>query len=264
MTAQKGFCRCDLHPPCKQPRSQTVCTIHQQSQSTQMSYIVAFVRYSEYGDTYPVECFRTDLKPGDEVITRNSSGMQKVAKIVQLKYLNWKCQTKIQSKLSELHINNRLQIRPPKFTGLATKEALIKKLRENGWKPFKPPTNVYQVLLTQSNSTKTANILIRANGIDIQLLELKEETNNKPYSQYTDSVTIGKFIKHHLSHTPCNLFEKIIEFSEDFLNNEPNLEAYFTTIGKKDKRTEELKNNTNQKISRRIEWEKHMKSLDWD
>lgn len=58
-----------------------------------MSYIVAYVLFedSEGSLDYPVNCLRTDLKPGDIVIVRmhTKHGILKTAKITSVDYLNW-------------------------------------------------------------------------------------------------------------------------------------------------------------------------------
>ncbi len=63
-----------------------------------MSYIIAFVSFSESDKEFPVQCFRTDVKPNDEVVIRRSDGKLRLAKILHTKYLNWDCKGKIECK----------------------------------------------------------------------------------------------------------------------------------------------------------------------
>ena len=50
-----------------------------------MSYIIAFVTFSNSTEQYPVECFRTDIKPADNVIVKLSDGRLAAATVVALK-----------------------------------------------------------------------------------------------------------------------------------------------------------------------------------
>ena len=53
-----------------------------------MSYIIAFVRYTDFTDKeYPVQCFRTDLKLNDIVLVRRTDGQLRFGTVLKLEYL---------------------------------------------------------------------------------------------------------------------------------------------------------------------------------
>lgn len=66
-----------------------------------MSYIIAFVSFSEIEKEYPVQCFRTDLRAGDEVVVRRADGKLRLAFISKRQYLNWDCNGRIECRRKE-------------------------------------------------------------------------------------------------------------------------------------------------------------------
>lgn len=211
-----------------------------------MSYIIAFVSGITSSKSFPVNCFRIDLKVGDHVIVRLFNRQLIYAEITGLRYLNWDCKGRIECKVSETSIGpeGRVILPPglPIHVGVATSISLINELRLIGWVPIKKRQKMYSSVLANVNSSSNAYIFIRKNGIDIQVLPSPNPIIPKPYSLYEGSFTQGQVVRHSLPHTTFNLFYGILRFSDSFLNNEKNLDRYFVPQGSTDKRTDELKN----------------------
>lgn len=215
-----------------------------------MSFIVAFVKYSEFGTEYPLDCLRDDLVLGDEVLTRRSDGKLARGKIVRTEFLNWRCTARIECKISEARVNSDRLLIPPRnapfVVGLTTNDALVFKLKGRGWVPQKRG-NVHRQVLAFTNDVQTAFILIRSNGVDLQLLESKLEEPLRPYAVQQLSITQGKFVRHHLSQCGFNLYEGILRFAQAFEQGTGKYDRYFVSVGCSDKRTEELKKQTEQR-----------------
>ncbi len=222
-----------------------------------MSYIIAFVSFSESDKEFPVQCFRTDVKPNDEVVIRRSDGKLRLAKILHTKYLNWDCKGKIECKKSECTFDPVGKLILPKSSpityGLSTPEQLIKALKSCGWVQIKSRQRTYRTVLANLNSTSTAYMFFRRNGVDIQVVPRVGEEAIKPYSLYRGSFSEGKVVRHFFAHTTFNLLEGLQRFSDSFLHNENDLERYFVPQGQSDKRTEELKKQALESKSSRNE-----------
>jgi len=137
-----------------------------------MSYTIAFVKFSPTGDEYPVECFRTDVRVGDSVLVQLPKRRLTPATVVKIDYLSWKCVGQIRGKVSEAaqDVDGYWSLRNcPAVVGLATNEVFIAELKGRGWVPLKRG-HVHIAALTNSNQTSSANILVRRNGIDLQIL----------------------------------------------------------------------------------------------
>lgn len=208
-----------------------------------MSYIIAFVKFTDLGAAYPVECLRTDIAVGDDVLIQLPKRPLTRAVVTELAYLNWNCSGRIRSKVVEAsresdgvwHVNSA-----PSTVGLATAEALAIELKSLGWINLKPK-QIYRVALSYSNSTQSANILLRKNGVDFQILTRREDSNLRPYKQAQESFHDGLTVMHYLAHTNFNLYEGALRFARSFMNNEGTYDRYFKSVGESDKRTARLK-----------------------
>jgi hypothetical protein len=210
-----------------------------------MSYVIAFVKFGNANNDYPVDCFRTDLAVNDQVIVRLSDGKLRTAIVTKLQHLNWDCKCRIECKVSESSMDDTGNIILPNksllVVGIATMEVFIAALKERSWIPLKPRQKMYRGILANINNTQTAHIFVRRNGIDIQLLPYIPEEKPRAFSLYQGSLSDGVLVRHYLAHTNFNLYEGVIRFSNSFLQNEENYERYFVPVGSRDKRTDELK-----------------------
>ncbi|WOI24691.1 hypothetical protein R1T44_11050 [Cobetia amphilecti] len=210
-----------------------------------MSYIIAFVSFSESSKEFPVQCFRTDLKAGDEVIVRRGDGKLRFARIAQLRYLNWDCNGRIECRREEIALdysgNIVLPKKSPVHIGVSTPYAFAKSLKDLGWMSCKLRNKMYRAAFAKTNDANVAYILHRKNGIDIQIISKKEHGEVTSYGFYDKTLHDGEVVRHSLPHTKFNLFEGVLRFAKSFSSNEEDLSRYFVPQGSADKRTEELK-----------------------
>lgn len=213
-----------------------------------MSYIIASVKYSDLAKEYPVECFRTDIKPGDKVIVELSDGRLAKAIVAAVSYLNWTCKSKIICKAEEGTVSDgsfKLIPGTPSRIGLVSGDCLIALLRERGWTPLRY-TNTYRMVLAYNNEIQTGRVWVRKNGVDLQLLP-DIQPLPRPFSSLTSARSDGRVVLHYLSHTTFNLFEGVVRFTRAFERNEGAYDRFFTTVGRGDRRTEALKDASKQR-----------------
>ena len=210
-----------------------------------MSYIIAFVKFTDSEEKYPVGCFRTDLKIGDSVVVRLADRRLRPAVVEKLQYLNWTSTAYIECTISEASQESdgtlNLPTGSPLHFGLATHQALARSLKGSGWIPLKHYLRTYMIIFSLSNETQTANILLRKNGVDLQILADRHELKPAPMSVYEIPLTQGQVVRHYLAHTTFNLFEGIHRFATAFASNDGNYDRFLTSVGSKDKRTPEQK-----------------------
>lgn len=208
-----------------------------------MSHIIAFVQFSVHGNLYPVECFRTDVGVGDEVLVLQPNRPLTRAEVVEVRYLGWNCPGKIRGKVSEAVRGTdgywSLQ-NCPTAVGMTTNEVFIAEVKHRGWVPLKR-NHVHSAALTNSNATDSANILVRTNGIDLQILPTRRKSLPRPFEFKPERFSEGRAVRHYFSHTILNLYEWILCFSDSFMSNEGNYDQFFNSVGSSDRRTEELK-----------------------
>lgn len=214
-----------------------------------MSYIIAFVQFSVPGEVYPVECLRTDIHMGDEVLVHLPNRQLTSATVVQVCYLSWKCLGQIKGKVSEAiqrEDGGWLLNECPTVVGLATNDVFVAELKRRGWVPLTPPGN-YMKTLTNSNQHLSANILVRRNGIDLNILATKRNSIPPPYSLCKDSLAEGRTVRHYFAHTTFNLYEGILRFADSFMADEGNYDRFFKSVGERDRRTDKQKQEAEKK-----------------
>jgi hypothetical protein len=209
-----------------------------------MSYIIAFVRFPETEMDYPVECFRADIEPREDVIVRLANSKLKRAAVERVAYLNWDCKGRIECKVSEVggNGNQKTSSQVNETVGLATMEATVEHLRLFGWIPLRLISKQYRIALTHCNDTQTANIFFRKNGVDLQIITERRASMPKVYSRVSYSLAEGRLVRHFLSQTTFNLYEGISRFATCFLSNDPNLDRFFKSVGSSERATQEVKN----------------------
>lgn len=200
-----------------------------------MSYIVAFIAFPGSGKEFPVQCFRTDVTQGEEVVVRRVDGRLKLATVVRCQYLNWECNARIECKRVEAIFSNDGSITLPKGSpisvGLATSKNFAIALRSLGWVQLRSRRRIYQAIYFTENKSSISYVFIRKNGIDIQVISKQEGESVNPSGWYERSFTEGKLVRHTLAHTTFNLYEGVLRFANSFVNNEENLERYFVPQG---------------------------------
>ncbi|MEZ5646021.1 MAG: hypothetical protein R3E94_03255 [Burkholderiaceae bacterium] len=201
-----------------------------------MSYIIAFVKFSNVNKEYPVACFRKDIKPADNVVVQSIDGRLASATVARLRYLNWDCKSKIICKADEGTLSGgRIHLVPgtPRKIGLVSVDDLIALLRERGWTPLRYATT-YRMVLTYNNDVQTGRIWVRKNGVDFQLLP-NVQPMPRAFSKLSHSFYEGRFVRHYLSHTTFNLFEGAIRFAQAFERNEGTYDRFFVSVGQSDR-----------------------------
>lgn len=222
-----------------------------------MSYIIAFVQFSVPGNVYPVECLRTDIDVGDAVLVHLPNRRLTPATVVQICYLSWKCVGQIRGKVSEAlqgedgywSLHNC-----PSVVGFATNEMFVAELKSRGWVPLKRG-HIHMAALTNSNQTLSANILVRRNGIDLQILPAKRSILPPPFGLSQENITEGLVVRHHFAHTTFNLYEGILRFADSFMSDAGNYDRFFKSVGSSDRRTEKQKQEAEERRRSRAERE---------
>lgn len=212
-----------------------------------MSYIIAFVSYANEERTYPVSCWRTDIKPGDAVVVQQGHGSHvlKWARVDRLLFLNWECKHHIACLASEARFDSLGILLPkpiPMFAGLSRPEEVWHHLRQSGWTRCPTVSRLFKSAFCRHNGRQFANIFFRSNGVDIQIINgnVNEAltTGGELSFFQRDHFTV---VRHTLSHSHLNLFEMIVRFAEAFQNDAGQYEEFLKPVGKSDRRTDALK-----------------------
>lgn len=200
-----------------------------------MSYRVAHVRFAQDGPTYPVNCYRSDLGPGDVVIIGmpDRDPTHKVAEVDRVEFLNWRCKNTILCKRSEYRRNSdggyHIE-RETKSQVVETIEQLLDELRNAGWHDFHNVSNVYRHVLFKRVETSVAAIGIRRNGIDFQVLdELAQELHRFPQGS-------RNLVRHNFYESKRDLLEFSKEFAINAFRPIDELTTYFEPLGRKQPR----------------------------
>lgn len=207
------------------------------------SYLVAFVKFeTDYGfssDSYPMACFRTDLKVGDRVFVTNVDPTAKIGVIESFSFLNWACSWTVLCKENEATITRdkcfilvSLTREAPDMDPLRPLPT-AKVLKFFGFKRVKTKSSTFTLALMMENYTSRLFVLFRKNGVDYQLRDLEDEyySPGEPISVYMDE---WPFARNWLAHSGENLYWRTIKMAIAFINNE-DLTEFMKPIGSKDK-----------------------------
>lgn len=200
-----------------------------------MSYIIAFVKYSLTGSSFPVNCLRTDVSRGDIVYVKNRKGELKEAEVTKIEYLDWNCNSFIlctQDDIKTEDLNKLSTSGRCKTVGLVNIYTMSDYLLSIGWDRVYRPNRVHRVLHYYSNNQETAGIWLSTHGVNLQILDncTKEQIINSGYN-------CGRMtVRHYLSQTSFNLYEGISRFAQSFSECSGNYDRFFKSVGSKDKR----------------------------
>lgn len=199
-----------------------------------MSYIVAHVAFDNSGTSYPVNCNRTDIVVGDEVVVRMQDRPLKWARVVDLNYLNWNCRNTIECLAREAHFTENGIVLPDgeslSVHGLVHPYDLAVHLYRIGWVPGRAANRAYRKAYTAANRTQTGLIMMRKNGIDVQIIESVPSREMKPNSWVSISKADGPIIRQPFHGSLHNIIERTAAFAEAFLRNESRLEEMVTPL----------------------------------
>ncbi|MES0022315.1 MULTISPECIES: hypothetical protein [unclassified Mesorhizobium] len=152
----------------------------------------------------------------------------KWARVADLNYLSWGCRNTIECLAREASFTKDGIVLPPgealSVRGLARPYDLAVHLYGIGWIPRRPANKAYRMAYTATNQTRTGLILMRKNGIDVQITESLPTEEMRPNSLLRTSRTDAPFIEQQFHGSLHNVFERTANFAEAFLRNEPGLE----------------------------------------
>lgn len=199
-----------------------------------MSYIIAHVSFDRSGKTYPVNCLRTDIQIGDDVVVKMKDGALKWANVADLNFLNWNCQNTIECLAKEADFTGGSITLPPgaslSVRGLARTYDLAVHLYKIGWVPRRTASKMYRMAYSSANRSQTALILMRKNGIDVQIINGVPDEEQRPNSVLSISRSDGPFIGQPFHGSRDNILERTACFAEAFLRNADDLEAMVQPI----------------------------------
>lgn len=188
-----------------------------------MSYIIAHVAFKEHGRSYPVNCLRTDIKIGDNVIVKIKNQLLKKAQVVDVNYLNWSCQNTIECLVDESYIAENGIIHPcqkgSSIKGLARSDDLAISLYKSGWIPRRSSIKKYKSAYSFTNDTQTALILMYDDGIDVQIIDNLSGKDALPNSLLTINKNIAPIIRQNFHGSRFNILERTNSFAKGFLRN---------------------------------------------
>jgi len=199
-----------------------------QEQHNVRAYIIAHVAFDNSGKTYPVNCFRTDVRIGHQVVVKMNKGPLKWAQVVDTNYLNWSCQNSVVCLANEAQFTVDGIILPPgdslTIKGLTRPSELATRLFKLGWVPRRAASKMYRMAYSAENRTQTALILMRKNGIDVQIIDGRHPKVIKPNSVLSIRRTDGPFFAQTLHGSLNNVFERTAAFGAAFLLDTPQAE----------------------------------------
>jgi hypothetical protein len=171
--------------------------------------------------------------------------------------LNWGCAGRIMCKVSDAARSPEGQwILPNRMdtVGLVTADALVLDLKKLEWVHLQA-SQIHRFALTYTNRSATANILLRKNGIDLQILPPRQKPSLRPFGVKQESTSEGRVVRHYLAHTTFNLYEGILRFAHCFMQDKGDYDRFFCAVGSGDKRTEKLKQESERRKRNKAERE---------
>lgn len=206
----------------------------ERNQSGIRAYIVAHVAFDKSGKTYPVNCFRTDITVGDEVVVKMNNRPLKWARVDDVNYLNWGCQNTIECLASEAQFTANGIVLPAggslSIKGLARPYELAVRLFKMGWVSRRTASKMYRMAYSATNKTQTALILMRKNGIDVQIIDGLPAEKVKPNSVLSISREDGPFVGQPFHGSLHNILERTALFGEAFLRDATCLEEMIAPL----------------------------------
>lgn len=206
-----------------------------------MSYIVAFVRFPGSKLDYNVNCFRTDITTGEQVLVRLGDGRLRPGTVTRISYLDWDCRGRIECTRAEAARTPAGMVPPPgspRSVGLVSTETMALYLRTAGWRPLKPSSHTYRVIYATTNGRDRANIWLRRRGVDVQVLEGCIDVP-EPFASPDIGINDGRTVRHALAQTSFNLYEGIARFAEAFAADTRDYDRFFRPVGSKKRQTAE-------------------------
>ncbi len=152
----------------------------------------------------------------------------KRARVIDLNYLNWNCQNTIACLVSEATFTSDGIVLPGNESlsvkGFARPYDLAVHLYRLGWISRRPANKAYKMAYSAINQSKTALVLMRKNGIDVQIIDSLPVEEMRPHSKLSTSRSDGLWVSQAFHGSRDNVLERTALFAEAFLRNEKDLE----------------------------------------
>lgn len=203
-----------------------------------MSYRIAWVRFTKYGQTYPVCCHRRDLQAGDIVVVEMARDkVRQVAEVGSIEFLDWDCVNTILCKRSEWKRcadgeYRAHRVRPAGYAPETLGE-LLAALKAIGWREFNSTSRVWRRVLAKAHPEISGTIAIRARGIDFHAVagNLIPGVRGR-----TISISLGgecRFVRNWYYHSEFDLFEHTVGFARELGSLFPVIDPFMRGIGTK-------------------------------
>lgn len=189
-----------------------------------MSYITAFVRFSESDPLYPVNCWRSDVVEGDAVVVRLNSrrGQLRRAVIEYLAFLNWKCANEIVCHADEADFTPDgifLLATAKQHVGINRPIDVWNDLKRLGWRIHQTRSKTYKFACSSRNKSKFCCLFFRKNGVDIQVLGL-EDAFGQDGAPVGFASTSGEVYRADCRQTETNFYEHLCRYAKAFSNDD--------------------------------------------
>ncbi|WNG38766.1 hypothetical protein F0U61_37665 [Archangium violaceum] len=184
-----------------------------------MSVLIAFVRFKTSERSYPVNCHRTDLAPGDVVyVEMPQQRVFKLATIERVEFQGWPCVNTIVGRRDEATRAERggLRIYPgPNARFATTADDLRRQLSARGWKGAPTVSTTFRLALWSLGEGRTAFVMIRARGLNLLLRDVAEPP---VFVGRKASIPVreGRFVSHWYNGARENLHDLALEFAKTF------------------------------------------------
>ncbi|WP_157602968.1 hypothetical protein [Sphingomonas sp. PR090111-T3T-6A] len=186
-----------------------------------MTYRVAFVRFSDGGEEYPVNCHRSDMKSGDRVIVflPNLEKNTKLADVVRVEFLDWNCANTLVCRQSEYRGREGevwyIERDGPEPKVPETPLSLAQWFDKRGWRAYRTRSSVWKVVFIKEIGSQKGLVFFRSRGIDVQILN--GDVNLSADGDYISAATReGMFVRNHYFNSGVDLLEYTMNFALAF------------------------------------------------
>ena len=202
-----------------------------------MTYRIAYVRFTKTGAVYPVNCERSDLKPGDLVVVKTEifDKPLKIAVFERLEFLNWNCKNTIICKRAEINKDGKggyLIQRNSSPLYLETTANLEKELLKLAWERVQYSRHAYKWVFRKSFENSGSAIGLNNKGIAFQIYTKGWNGDPSGGPQRFPEGTY-QLVRHYFYDSGIDLLEFTREFALNAYRPIAELAHYLEPIGKR-------------------------------
>lgn len=184
-----------------------------------MSVLIAFVRFKNSEQSYPVNCHRVDLGPGDEVYVKMpAQRVYKLATIERVAYQGWACVNTIVGRRDEASRDAQVGwciVPGPNARFTTIVDDVGNRLRARGWKGAPTVASNFRYALWNVGRRSTAFILIRARGLNFVLRD-STQSPELVGRKVRVSATEGRCVSHWYNGASENINDLALAFAQAF------------------------------------------------